>query len=682
MAYSGRDISSLSDRPHEDGVSTNDLKARFDQLNKEVIPNFNDLIDLLDAYLQSNDGDITALGIAIDNLGISLGDLDLSVTEVLEAYTSGILSGVYIGATEPTDPRIKVWINPDGQGIIIDEATRVANEVLRISQENTRLANEISRVEAEDIRLTSELTRVSSEDDRFNAEAIRDSNEITRIENEDIRLTNENTRNTNEDTRISQESSRDDAEVIRLDSEIARDDAEDLRLSQESTRVSNENVRVTSENARNVFVAYNSATNYVVGNKVSYLGSSYQCILASLNNLPTNTTYWLLFAQAGEDAYPVTLDVASSNIFNKANIIIGKEVYSDGTFRSEANSAITEYIALPSNCGSVYISGLTVYVTGIDRYIWFYDENYVKIGSSTTISKTLTEKSYNVPANAKYLAFSIYQRKTSLEVVNLNSIQVDIGIKRDYSDYQQGNKTLNGLPYLLSYGNQLISKTYGKTLLTFGDSITETANISEDGATYTEGSRDNWPVIVKGNMRFGNLWNYAKSGATFKDQNVVGNIRLSISQQIQLAINNNRSGDVVVIAAGTNDGSNGVIGDYTTAMAKATLNDLDRTKLYEAVRWCFWKIRESYPSAICFAIIPIQRASTEQPEALIEAITKMAKRYNFIIIDALNESGIIREYEIIGSNGRFLYDGLHPNASGRLMISRLISAKIKNTLDY
>lgn len=45
--YAGRDISSLSDTPSKDGMSASELKARFDQLNKEVIPNYNDLIDEL-----------------------------------------------------------------------------------------------------------------------------------------------------------------------------------------------------------------------------------------------------------------------------------------------------------------------------------------------------------------------------------------------------------------------------------------------------------------------------------------------------------------------------------------------------------------------------------------------------------------------------------------------------------
>lgn len=52
-AYSGRDISSLSDRPNQDGMSASQLKARFDQLGKEVIPNYNDLIDFIKTNLFS-----------------------------------------------------------------------------------------------------------------------------------------------------------------------------------------------------------------------------------------------------------------------------------------------------------------------------------------------------------------------------------------------------------------------------------------------------------------------------------------------------------------------------------------------------------------------------------------------------------------------------------------------------
>lgn len=46
--------------------------------------------------------------------------------------------------------------------------------------------------------------------------------------------------------------------------------------------------------------AYDGGTAYVVGDGVAYGGSSYLCILDSIGHLPTNTTYWSLFAQKGD----------------------------------------------------------------------------------------------------------------------------------------------------------------------------------------------------------------------------------------------------------------------------------------------------------------------------------------------------------------------------------------------
>lgn len=51
--YNGRDIASLSDRPNQDGMTATELKARFDQLGKEIIPKLNALIDELFADLYS-----------------------------------------------------------------------------------------------------------------------------------------------------------------------------------------------------------------------------------------------------------------------------------------------------------------------------------------------------------------------------------------------------------------------------------------------------------------------------------------------------------------------------------------------------------------------------------------------------------------------------------------------------
>lgn len=49
-----------------------------------------------------------------------------------------------------------------------------------------------------------------------------------------------------------------------------------------------------------VIEPYDNDKTYKVLNKVTYEGSTYQCILQSQGNLPTNSTYWILIAQKGD----------------------------------------------------------------------------------------------------------------------------------------------------------------------------------------------------------------------------------------------------------------------------------------------------------------------------------------------------------------------------------------------
>ena len=126
------------------------------------------------------------------------------------------------------------------------------------------------------------------------------------ITEEATRVTQENARVVAETGRVDAEASRATAENARVGAETARNNAEGLRVTAETGRnnaetgrVNAETTRVNAENARAVFEAYDNATAYIVGNKVSYNGSSYICTANTTGNLPTNTTYWLLIASKG-----------------------------------------------------------------------------------------------------------------------------------------------------------------------------------------------------------------------------------------------------------------------------------------------------------------------------------------------------------------------------------------------
>jgi hypothetical protein len=71
--------------------------------------------------------------------------------------------------------------------------------------------------------------------------------------------------------------------------------------------------------------AYNSGTQYQIGDSVSYQNSSYICIQPSLGNAPTNTTYWQLLASAS--TYKLTTTARNST---GATIPAGSVVYFSG----------------------------------------------------------------------------------------------------------------------------------------------------------------------------------------------------------------------------------------------------------------------------------------------------------------------------------------------------------------
>lgn len=378
----------------------------------------------------------------------------------------------------------------------------------------------------------------------------------------------------------------------------------------------------------------------------------------------------------------LTLGIISTNLFDKSTVVTGYEVYGDGSFSIQANSARSGYLYI-YGLNNIYFSGLTPYTSGVgESFVAFYNASKVFIaGSLAKIDDALTEKSLSVPVGAYYVAWSIYQRKSSGETVNLDTIQVESGSsKTSYEPYEIGVIGIKDYSFRDNYGKL---KTEGKNLLIFGDSITETATVSDDGATYTEGTRSNWPFFSKKILKFNQMWNYAKSGGHYQD--IVGlEPRQKLSVQITTAIANNRPADIIVVSAGINDVGD-PLGDYATAMSKTTLASLDKTLLYESIRWAFWTLKTTYPNAVCFATLPVQSPTIDlegSSAPVIEAITLMAKRYNFIIIDGQNESGIVKDFEVAGSTGRYLYDGLHPNVDGQVMIANLIDRVILNTLNY
>lgn len=259
----------------------------------------------------------------------------------------------------------------------------------------------------------------------------------------------------------------------------------------------------------------------------------------------------------------------------------------------------------------------------------------------------------------------------------------------------------------------------GLNVLIFGDSITDTVRITINknkqttaynevipNNSYTDSNGNTvafnmWPTLIRNKLDIKEMRNYAQSGASYKDDTrETGYERQNLSYQIDVAINdiNNPNGvfpsssfdpDIIIFALGTNDG---IPNDtYESAMAKtvydtdnktinvdATLASLDRTKFNEAVRYAFLKIKQQFPYAMCFCVLPLQRADIDVDfDSLHDALKKMANRYGIIVIDGTYESGIIRELNTANGLGTYLKDGLHPNEKGQNLMAQMIVSAIR-----
>lgn len=402
----------------------------------------------------------------------------------------------------------------------------------------------------------------------------------------------------------------------------------------------------------------------------------------------TNFEHYQIYVESIDGVKIKTSDMvltSGKNLFNHQTMVkVGKEIGTNAIERDAVNSALMDFIPIDDTKSRLNISGLNTYATGYNRLYSFYDANkspLIPNISAQSILNSVTEEKVVIPKGAKYFRMNIYSNKTSTETFDFSTIMVEYGATASrFEPYQIYVDSINGIKV-----NNRKLKTNDLRLLGFGDSITETATLSDDGATYTEGTRENWPLYTQATLNFKEMWNYAKSGASYKDRvigtgtDTITNIRQRITHQVQTAINNNRPGDVIIFAAGANDGNTNM-GSYSTAMSKATLADLDKTLLYEAMRWCFWTIQTHYPDALKFVSLPIQRGSYEPIESLNKAIREMGERYGFIVINMTAESQIIRDFEING-NTRDLPDQLHPSKSGHIKMAKVMNRHILNNLN-
>lgn len=384
-------------------------------------------------------------------------------------------------------------------------------------------------------------------------------------------------------------------------------------------------------------------------------------------------------------------------------------------YRSDSKARCTDFINIKGYTRLDYGASISA-----DAYMVVFKDDGGNIiteasvtgnGSFTTGTIDLTDALYQ---NAKSVAICYYNYSENFGnyiglLYNPESIEIKV-------------RDLGSRVSLLE--NLSTIKEDGLNILIFGDSITDCATVTIDENNRTSyyklkslnnsyrdanGSLINfsmWPYLITTIFPCNDVRNYAKSGASYKwTARDSGLERQNVIYQIEVALNDisNPNGafpttgdylpDIVIFALGTNDGTPN--DTYSSAMNKtvmvsggtsfdvdATLNNLDKTKFCEAVRYSFLKVKRQFPFALFICVLPIQRMEYER-SPLNEQLRLMAERYGMIIVDGCAQAGIIRDLEApkdsnLYSHGVYLTDGLHPNDQGQKLMTKMIANAIKN----
>ena len=311
---------------------------------------------------------------------------------------------------------------------------------------------------------------------------------------------------------------------------------------------------------------------------------------------------------------------------------------------------------------------------------------YFSFGSAVTLSDDLDVYIYNLSLSEKPInSVGSYKMMTKSDVENIIS-----------------NKTVTEGCVIMSLGDSISTESYYMPKLRQLLKPSKYYNLAVASATWADRSNTRYD----GNPLF--------NGTDNNMNNVIGN-------QLQKIINNpntyNVAPDIIIIAAGTNDGQpidvsasqQEIIEDidshfYNNGAIPITKPTFDASDTYMdhrktiagAMRYVVCKLQEMYPSARIYILTPIQASYSSRNYGSSIAskqlyITETAKHLAVPVIHVGEECGIQSDFEYLGAmwkepsgsnekSGRDLVDGLHPNTSGSWKMAKYIANKLKH--DY
>lgn len=139
--------------------------------------------------------------------------------------------------------------------------------------------------------------------------------------------------------------------------------------------------------------------------------------------------------------------------------------------------------------------------------------------------------------------------------------------------------------------------------------------------------------------------------------------------------------DVFAFAYGTND-LDGHFGSADEALG-APLESVDTFTTAGAMRWCIESIMREFPECRVFVLTPIQAADPAhnlKNKRLIEVMRRMCQGMSAQVVDCFGGCGICEKFEVVGGQGRYLRDGLHPMENGQALEGAFAAKEIRNNL--
>lgn len=204
-------------------------------------------------------------------------------------------------------------------------------------------------------------------------------------------------------------------------------------------------------------------------------------------------------------------------------------------------------------------------------------------------------------------------------------------------------------------------------LVTIGDSITKGTYTAEGQTAPLSVASPNFSYILKEKLGVEELINYGVNGVSISSSTNV-NADMAIVKEVK----NMQGGDIIIVAAGTND--------YGTNVPLGTIEDKTKDTFYGALYLLYSFLKNERAYARIFAVSPIRRLNSGKNkigftlEDYRNAIRTRAEEFGFCVIDGYAVP-IYPEKE--RDRKKYMSDGLHPNEAGHALYAEVLFREIK-----